>query len=289
MSHLAVNQPTVNMEYSKTLVNVILGFLEIHTKNVEHRAKMLVLIHNAVSVPNVGNHQTVWSVYALLAIQEIHTSNVMIWMNALEIHVEPTVSASIRLEALIANVDPVTPETHSLHAHQHKKTCAMIPLVANVDQKPFAHQGLLVKMEDVEINVTMLLVGKKQFVHWANVFALWDILVILKILERDAISAANVKSIMIAKIQKFAFNLAEVYVNAWTHVVNFNVDRMLFAYLAIIGHRAFVQKASMVIQMICTLVVSQKTVLFHQRFAKVTAIVREGIFALLDQTIYVIV
>lgn len=65
MNHLAVNQPTVNMEYSKTLVNAIPDFSEIHTKNVEHRAKMLVPIRNAASAPNVVNHQTVWSVYAL--------------------------------------------------------------------------------------------------------------------------------------------------------------------------------------------------------------------------------
>lgn len=193
-------------------------------------------------------------------------------MNVSETHVEPTVCASIRLEALIANVDLVTPETHSLHAHQ-QNFCAMIPIVANVDQKPFAHQDLLVKIIGVQISVIMLLVGRKQFVHWVNVYALWDILVILKILERDAISAVNVKSIMIVKIQKFAFNLAEVYVNAWTHVVNFNVGRMLFVYPAIIGHHAFAQKASMAIQMICILVVNQITLLFILRFAKVIAIV----------------
>lgn len=269
------------MEYFKTLANVIPDWLEILTKSAEYRAKMRVQTHSVASALNVMNHRMVLNAYAHPVIQEIRMFNVMISMNVPEIRVEQTVFASIHPEASIANVDLDTSEIHSWPVHRAQKICAMIRIVVNAEQRLFAHLGLSVKMEDVEINVIIFLVERKQFVHWANVFAHLVILVILKMLSKDVIYVANVKSTMIVKIRKFVFNLAEAYVNVWTLAVNSNVDRTLFVYLAIIVHHAFAQKGSMVIPAICKLAANLSKVI-DSKFVRVMPTVKEDLFALLD-------
>lgn len=227
----------------------ILERWEIHTKFAVLKRRIRALKRNAVPVPNVDKLAHASNACVRSASLAIRLSVVGTSTNVWKIHAEQMRSASTRRAVMIANVHRQILEIRLPCAHPLPIT-ATIHYIVRAARETHVPAAIIVRVENAVIYAMASVADRGQPVQWAYAFVRWVTAEIQTIEPAAAICAANVPSIMTAKVRKFASNLAKVFAIASMHAANSSADRMHCACPAIIDRHAFAPKATTAIRMI---------------------------------------